>query len=77
MVHYKIVSIDGIMFGYAILTAYEIKIVIVGSTDLCSLIGYSKRYRNDKLGDSLNIIDWRWNCTRQYFSLIDVMPFLQ
>ena len=36
MVHFKIVSIDGIMFVYAILTAYGIKLGIVEITDLGS-----------------------------------------
>ena len=53
MDHYKIVSIDGRTFVFSIGASDEIKIGISESTDLGSLIGFCKRYRNDKLGVSL------------------------
>ena len=49
MVHFKIVSMDGIIFGFALGTQDEIKLGIIESTDMGSLI--------DKLSGSLNIID--------------------
>ena len=57
MVHFKIVSMDGIIFGFALGTQDEIKLGIIESTDMGSLIGSSKRYGYDKLSGSLNIID--------------------
>ena len=57
MVHYKMVSIDEIMLGFAISIEYCIRLGTIESTDLGSLIGSYKRYQNDKLGVSLHIID--------------------
>ena len=63
MSQFKIVSIDGIMFGFKLDTGDGIKLVIIENNYLCSLIGYSKIYQNGNVGGSLNIFDWRWNFT--------------
>ena len=57
MVHFKIVSVDGRMFEFTFVIADVIKIGIIDNTDMGSLIVSYIRYRNDNLGDSLNIID--------------------
>ena len=62
LVHYKIVSIDGIILGFALGIIYKINLGTIESTDLGSLIGSYEWYQNGKLGGSLNIINWRWNC---------------
>ena len=55
MVHYKIVSIDSRMFGFALGTTDRIKIWIIEKNDLGTLIDTSERNKNDNLGGSLNI----------------------
>ena len=57
MVRYKIVSIDGRIFGFALGNAYGIKLDINEGTYLSSLIGFSKINRDEKIGCSLNIFD--------------------
>ena len=57
MVHFKIVSVDGRMFEFTFVIADVIKIGIIDITDMGSLIVSYIRYRNDNLGDSLNIYD--------------------
>ena len=54
---FKIVSIDGIMFGVVLGTADGIKLEMIESTDMISLISSPRRYINDRLGVSLNIIE--------------------
>ena len=44
---FEIVSIYGKMFGFALGTAYGIKLGMVESIDLGSLIGFPKIYRNN------------------------------
>ena len=66
MVHHILVSIDGRIFGFVIGTADGIKLGIIKITNLGSLIGSSKIYKDRNIGVSLNIIDQRYNCTFKY-----------
>ena len=63
--YFKIVSVNCTMFGFTLSTADAIKLGIIESTDLGSLIGFSKIYINGKFSVSLNIIGLRWNYTCQ------------
>ena len=65
MVHLKIDSIDGIMFGFEIHTKYGIKLEIIEINDLYSVTGSSKRYRNKNIDASLDM-EYQWDENSHY-----------
>ena len=66
-VKFKIDSIDGRMFGFALINEDGIKLGLIERTELGSLMYYYGRYRNHKLDGSLDGILRRRNFKWQDF----------